>query len=52
MSDAAGLSLSVSKDEVFGFLCPNGTGKTTTVRMLTGFIWPTEGEIRVFGLDP
>jgi len=48
----AGLNLSVSKGEIFGFLGPNGAGKTTAIRLLTGFICPTEGEIRVFGLDP
>ena len=48
----ARLSLSVPKGEIFGFLGPNGAGKTTTIRMLTGFLRPTQGEIRVFGMDP
>ena len=46
------LNLAVSSGEIFGFLGPNGAGKTTAIRMLTGFLRPTAGEIRVFGLDP
>ena len=43
------LSFSVGTGQVLGLLGPNGAGKTTTLRMLTGLIFPTSGEIRVFG---
>jgi ABC-2 type transport system ATP-binding protein len=45
------VSLSVAPGEVFGFLGPNGSGKTTTIRMLCGLIAPTSGRGRVLGLD-
>ncbi|MGY0492435.1 ABC transporter ATP-binding protein [Streptomyces sp. WG-D5] len=44
-----GLSLSVPRGAVFGFLGPNGSGKTTTIRMLMGLIEPTSGSARVLG---
>ncbi|MFD0373783.1 ABC transporter ATP-binding protein [Streptomyces sp. NPDC127112] len=47
-----GLTLSVRSGEVFGFLGPNGAGKTTTLRCLIGLLRPTEGRVRVLGLDP
>ncbi|MFI8363926.1 ATP-binding cassette domain-containing protein [Streptomyces sp. NPDC085612] len=47
-----GLTLSVCSGEVFGFLGPNGAGKTTTLRCLIGLLRPTEGRVRVLGLDP
>ncbi|MGC8489426.1 MAG: ABC transporter ATP-binding protein, partial [Clostridia bacterium] len=37
---------------VLGFLGPNGAGKTTTVRLMVGMLNPTEGSLRVLGLDP
>lgn len=46
------LNLSVKQGEVFGLLGPNGAGKTTTILMLLGLTEPTEGEVRVLGLDP
>ena len=45
------LSIQVEPGEVFGFLGPNGSGKTTTIRMLCGLIAPSSGEGRVLGLD-
>ena len=48
----AGLSLSLEPGEVFGFLGPNGAGKSTAIRVILGFLRPTEGAVRVFGLDP
>lgn len=46
------MSLSINEGEVFGFLGPNGAGKTTTVKLLTGILAPTEGECRVFDIEP
>ena len=46
MSD---LDLSVNRAEVFGFLGPNGCGKSTTIRMLCGLLLPSSGEIEVLG---
>ena len=44
-----GLELSVPQGAVFGFLGPNGSGKTTTIRMLMGLIGPTAGRVNLFG---
>ncbi|KHK96531.1 multidrug ABC transporter ATP-binding protein [Microbacterium mangrovi] len=44
-----GLDLHVPYGSVFGFLGPNGSGKTTTIRMLLGLAAPTAGEIRLLG---
>jgi ABC-2 type transport system ATP-binding protein len=46
-----GLSLDVQTGEVFAFLGPNGSGKTTTIRMLCGIITPSSGTGRVLGYD-
>ena len=43
------LSLDVYKGEVFGLLGPNGSGKTTTLKMLLGLLFPTSGDITVLG---
>jgi ABC-type multidrug transport system ATPase subunit len=45
------LSFSVEPASVYGFLGQNGAGKSTTIRMLTGLIMPTSGEIEIFGLS-
>src|SRR4030088_348171 len=45
------LSLDVNEGEVFAFLGPNGSGKTTTIRMLCGIITPSSGRGRVLGFD-
>lgn len=45
------VSFTVKKGEVLGFLGPNGSGKTTTIRQLMGFIKPDHGEVKILGLD-
>jgi ABC-2 type transport system ATP-binding protein len=45
------LDLAIEEGEVFGWLGPNGSGKTTTIRVLMGFIAPTSGRARIFGRD-
>jgi ABC-2 type transport system ATP-binding protein len=46
-----GLDLTVPRGQIFGLLGPNGSGKTTTIRMLTGLIPPTAGTAEVVGID-
>ncbi len=46
-----GVSFRVEAGEVVGFLGPNGAGKTTTMRVITGFMPPTSGTVRVSGHD-
>lgn len=46
------ISFSIKEGEIIGFLGPNGAGKTTTMRLLLGYLFPTEGEIKVDNLDP
>jgi ABC-2 type transport system ATP-binding protein len=43
------LSLTIEKGEVFGLLGPNGSGKTTTIKLLLGLIFPTSGSAKVLG---
>lgn len=47
-----GLTFTVNKGEIVGFLGPNGSGKTTTIRLLNGVLAPDAGQIKVGGLDP
>jgi len=46
-----GIDLDIPEGQIFGFLGPNGSGKTTTVRMLTTLLRPTAGRAEVAGLD-
>ncbi len=45
------VDLDIARGEVFGLLGPNGSGKTTTIRMLCGLVVPTSGSARVAGFD-
>jgi ABC-2 type transport system ATP-binding protein len=45
------LNFSVKKGEVVGFLGPNGAGKSTTMKIITGYMAPTSGEVKVAGFD-
>lgn len=47
-----GLTLEVSRGEVFGLLGPNGAGKSTTINMAVGLLTPDAGSVRVDGADP
>ena len=46
------LTIDVRRGEIFGLVGPNGSGKTTTLKLLLGLIKPTEGQINVFGRGP
>ena len=46
-----GLDLTIDRGEVFGLLGPNGSGKTTTIRMLCGLLEPSAGQAMVAGID-
>jgi ABC-2 type transport system ATP-binding protein len=46
-----GISFNVQRGEVLGFLGPNGAGKSTTMKMITGFLEPSAGTVRVAGYD-
>ena len=47
-----GISFGVEEGEAIAFIGPNGAGKSTTIKMLTGILYPTEGDIKVLGLNP
>lgn len=46
------VSFEISEGELVGYIGQNGAGKSTTIKMLTGILKPTSGEIRIGGLDP
>ena len=46
-----GVSFSIPTGQIVGLLGPNGAGKTTTMRMITGFLKPTSGTIKIDGID-
>lgn len=46
-----GVHIEVNEGEVYGFIGPNGVGKSTTIRILLGILRATEGEAKIFGLD-
>lgn len=46
-----GVDLTVSRGEIYGYLGPNGSGKTTTIRMLLGLHRPTSGTAEIFGVN-
>ena len=43
------LSFTVEKGQIYGFLGPNGAGKSTTMNILTGYLAPTSGEVKIVG---
>src|SRR5438309_1558122 len=45
------LDLKIHRGEIFGLLGPNGSGKTTTMKLLLGLLFPTTGQALVFGRD-
>jgi len=45
------LSLQVPKGSIYGFIGPNGSGKTTTIRMIMNILYPDNGVIRIFGKE-
>src|SRR5881227_1099227 len=44
------LNLQIHQGEIFGLLGPNGSGKTTTIKLLLGLLFPTDGDALVFGM--
>jgi len=46
------LNLTIQRGEIFGLLGPNGSGKTTTIKLLLGLIFPTSGKAQVLGAKP
>ena len=45
------ISFKIKKGEILGFLGPNGAGKTTTLKIITGFISPTKGKVKIDGIN-
>ncbi len=48
----AGIDLQIERGAMVGYIGPNGAGKSTTIKMLTGILVPSEGRVRVDGLEP
>ena len=48
----AGVNLSIDKGEIRGLIGPNGAGKSTIIKILSGVLYPTEGEVRVLNYTP
>ncbi len=46
------ISFNVEKGEIIAFIGPNGAGKSTTIKMLTGILYPTDGNISIMGINP
>lgn len=46
------ISFNVKEGETVAFIGPNGAGKSTTIKMLTGILYPTQGDIKICGLTP
>ncbi len=46
------VSLTVTPGQVYGLIGPNGAGKTTTFSMMCGYLYPSEGQVRILGVDP
>ena len=46
-----GISLKINSGEVVGFLGPNGSGKTTTIKLITGLLFPDSGDVKICGYD-
>lgn len=46
------VSFAIKEGEAVAFIGPNGAGKSTTIKMLCGILYPTEGKIKVLGMDP
>ena len=49
IEDVRGVSFEVKRGEIFGFIGPNGAGKTTSIKMMLQLIFPTRGEVKLFG---
>ena len=45
------ISFTIEEGKIYGFLGPNGAGKSTTMNMITGYLSPTSGTVRVNGYD-
>ena len=43
------VNMTINKGDIYGFVGENGSGKTTIIRLITGLIFPLEGDIEIFG---